>query len=412
MQLAITVYILLYYMFVFDCDKMCVHQPQNQTPPLDFDKFNWTEEGIHELLCESNYIDMDDQIPVENKDLNIIQLNIRGINSKTTELNHLIDHSLKGHPPDIIALCETWLTKDSPKPNVPGYEFVHKCRMHKCGGGVALLISNGISFKPLPDLKYENDAVESCFVEIKLNARHIIVGSCYHPPNTDCKEFITLHKQLLKTITLSRHSVMIAMDHNLDLLKSHVHHNTQDFLECNLQMELYPSIIHPTRITKTSATLIDNIFVSSDLYDVCKSWILIDSISNHLLCVLTVSGVKHKLKDPIRIESRDLGEIEKLKTSLSSHNWDYIRDTESDINNCCDRFFKDQQDKIVHFLPIMSKTIPYSKLRREPWLMNGIQKSIKKEKTLYRQMIKQSRLPVETGLLAEMKYRSYKTILQ
>ena len=217
----------------------------------------------------------------------------RGINSKITELNHLIEHSLKGQTPYIIALCETWLTKDSPTPNIPGYDFVHKCRTHKRGGGVALLISNQIRFKALPDLKYENDAVESCFMEIKLNARHIIVGSCYLPPNSDSKEFVRLHKQLLQKTTQSRRSVLIALDHNLDLLKSHIHHNTQQFFECNLQMELYPSIIRPTRITKMSATLIDNIFVSCDLYDLCKSWILIGSISDHLPCLLTITGAKH-----------------------------------------------------------------------------------------------------------------------
>ena len=277
----------------------------------------------------------------------------------------MIDHSLKGSPPDIIALCKTWLTKDSPTPNMPGYDFIHKCRLHKCGGGVALLISNSIRYKTLWDLKYENDTIESCFVEIKLNTRHIIVGSCYRPPNTDCKEFVKLHKQLLSKITHSRRSVMVAMDHNLDVLKTNVHHNTQDFLECNLQMDLYPAI---TRITKSSATLIDNIFVSSDLYSMCKSWILIDSTSNHRPCVLTVSGVKQKLKDPIRIESWDLSELDRLKTSLRSHDWNYIQDTLTDTNDACDRFFKDLTEQIEHFVPITSKTIPHAKLRREAWV--------------------------------------------
>ena len=45
-------------------------------------------------------------------------------------------------------------------------------------------------------------------------------------------------------------------------------------------------------------------------------------------------------------------------------------------------------------------------------MTSGIQKSIKKEKTLYRQMIKRGRLPVETGLSVETKYRTYKSILQ
>lgn len=78
-------------MFSFHCEKMCVQQPISTAPPLDFDKFNWKEEGMHELLCESNYIEVDDQILVENNDLNIIHLNIRGINSKITKLNHLIE---------------------------------------------------------------------------------------------------------------------------------------------------------------------------------------------------------------------------------------------------------------------------------------------------------------------------------
>ena len=261
-------------------------------------------------------------------------------------------------------------------------------------------------------MKYEDDAIESCFIEIKLNARHLIVGSCYRPPNTNSKEFVRLHKQLVQKATQSRCSVVIAMDHNLDLLKSHIHHNTQQFLECNLQMELYPSIIRPTRIMKTSATLIDNIFVSCDLYNLCKSWILIDSISDHLPCLLTIKRIKHKLKDPIKIESRNLKNLETLKKAFSSNNWDYISDVDNDINACCDRFLTELQHKLNEFVPITTKTIPYHKLRQEPWLTNGIQRSIKKEKNLYRQMIKRGRLPVETGLSVETKYRSYKTILQ
>ena len=44
----------------------------------------------------------------------------------------------------------------------------------------------------MPKLEYEDGSIESCFVEVKLNARHIVVGSCYRPPNTDSKQFIKL----------------------------------------------------------------------------------------------------------------------------------------------------------------------------------------------------------------------------
>ena len=177
-------------------------------------------------------------------------------------------------------------------------------------------------------------------------------------------------------------------------------------------MGLYPAIICPTRITKSSATLIDNIFVSSDLYSMCKSWILIDSTSNHFPCMLTVSGVKHKLKDPIKIESHDLSELDQLKTYLTSHDWNYIHDPSIDTNDACDRFFKDLIEQVEHFVPITSKTIPYPKLRREAWLTTGILKCIQKEKRLYHQMISKSRLPIETALPVETRYKTYKKILQ
>ena len=61
------VYIELYYMFALDLLKMCVHPIQNGTPDLNcLDKLNWSEEGIDELLCGSNYINMENQILVGN----------------------------------------------------------------------------------------------------------------------------------------------------------------------------------------------------------------------------------------------------------------------------------------------------------------------------------------------------------
>ena len=48
------------------------------------------------------------------------------------------------------------------------------------------------------------------------------------------------------------------MDHNLDLLHSDIHTPTHKFLNMLLDMQLFSTITHPSRITQTSATLIDN----------------------------------------------------------------------------------------------------------------------------------------------------------
>ena len=123
---------------------------------------------------------MDNHIQVDAKDLNVVHLNIRGINLKVTDLKYLIEHSPYDSPPDIIALCETWLTKNSPIPNIPGYEFIHQCRENKRGGGVALLISNRIKYKILSEIQYKDACIESCFVEIKVEFS-TPQGSCLSP---------------------------------------------------------------------------------------------------------------------------------------------------------------------------------------------------------------------------------------
>ena len=62
------------------------------------------------------------------------------------------------------------------------------------------------------------------------------------------------------------------MDQNLDLLKSHIHTQTQTFLENALNANLIPTITRPTRITKSLGTIFDNIYISNQLnykFDSC-----------------------------------------------------------------------------------------------------------------------------------------------
>ena len=72
------------------------------------------------------------------------------------------------------------------------------------------------------------------------------------------------------------------MDQNLDLLKSHIHLQTQTFLENTLNANLIPTFTRPTRITKSSATLIDNIYISNQLTYKFDSCILLRDISYHM----------------------------------------------------------------------------------------------------------------------------------
>ena len=63
----------------------------------------------------------------------------------------------------------------------------------------------------------------------------------------------------MNKINATKSECILGLDHNLDLLEHSIHPKTQEFLEYILDQNLLPAITKPTRISKTSATLIDNI---------------------------------------------------------------------------------------------------------------------------------------------------------
>ena len=51
------------------------------------------------------------------------------------------------------------------------------------------------------------------------------------------------------------HEFVVGLDHNLDFLKSDKYPQTQLFLEFNIDSDMMPTIIRPTRVKQNSATL-------------------------------------------------------------------------------------------------------------------------------------------------------------
>ena len=89
------------------------------------------------------------------------------------------------------------------------------------------------------------------------------MGSIYRPPNTNVGDFIDSYQVLGEKLHKFK-NVLIGLDHNLDLLKTSTHSLMQQFLEATLDAHLIPVITKPTRVTHSSATLIDNILIKSD----------------------------------------------------------------------------------------------------------------------------------------------------
>ena len=153
---------------------------------------------ISENLEQCLWNDKCDYIEIENctnlnpnnYNLDIVQLNIRSLLSKQTELNQILRNlERRKSKVDIVMSCETFLSNQtSHLTNVPGYTVFADLRKTHKGGGTAILVSSDITCRHRTDLvKFKEMELESTFVEIQAkNGRSIVLGSLYRPPN--CKE--------------------------------------------------------------------------------------------------------------------------------------------------------------------------------------------------------------------------------
>ena len=134
---------------------------------------------------------------------------------------------------------------------------------------------------------YKSNQLESAFVEIcnKIH-KNVIVGCIYHHPSMDINEFNDdFLNPLLESIESDNKKLFLVGDFNIDLLKVDIDSSTTKFFESNL---LVPHIIHPTRITTISRTLIDNIYSNSTNFLDGISGNLTLAISDHLAQFLII----------------------------------------------------------------------------------------------------------------------------
>ena len=93
------------------------------------------------------------------------------------------------------------------------------------------------------------------------------------------------------------------MDHNMDLLMANLHKHTQTLIDDLIDKDILPTITHPTRIIQSTATLIDNIFVSKNLHHFFESAVLLTDISDHLPTLTLLKQTKLLHRKPLEFES-------------------------------------------------------------------------------------------------------------
>jgi len=364
-------------------------------------------------ISDTTYIDIENIniSPVHSKPkYSCLHLNIQSLPAKFDSLKELLItlQENKIHI-DFIMLCETFLTDNNMHLfNIPGYNLVTQNRANLSRGGVALYINANYNYKIRPDISINVEGqFESIFVEARSKTERdiILVGEIYRIPNSNINDSLQRYEQIINKLA-NYNNIFIGTDQNLDYLKVNTHRGTEELLNCFLTGGFVPLINKPTRITHNTATLIDNIYTKYNPTLPLSSYIMYHNISDHLP-VITLAGHKtHKKQEPLSFTHRPVNNstLNNILNELQGTDWSMI-DNLNEPNNSYNHFAKKFIDIIDKHAPVISKTIPASKVIREPWYGKGLLKSSKHLAKLYRKTLQQ---PSNTDVLH--KYKHYRNV--
>ncbi|KAJ8030372.1 hypothetical protein HOLleu_26778 [Holothuria leucospilota] len=319
---------------------------------------------------------------LSNEGFNVFHMNSRSLNKN---FNSIVDYlSIIKHNFAVIAFSETWLNNNvSPLININNYSLIDHHRTHRKGGGICLFVRRDFTYSERVDLSFFNDNVESLFVEMTAPYCNVnvIVGVIYRPPNGDISQFNDYLYDTLYKISRENKYCYILGDFYIDTFSE----DSSNFLHTLYTCGFSPVITKPTRVSNSSATLIDNILSNVSFIDDTSHELraggLVTDISDHFPIFLNTSFKckKSVKRRDVYIQKFSEDNIRMFVLRISAINWEHVL-SKNDTNTAFDTFydmFRDIHDACFPMIRIKGKG---KGEKSSPWITSGIISSIKKKK--------------------------------
>ena len=338
---------------------------------------SYSEDEFNEKFADSHHISLIHvNIRSSKKNLRDFMCSINNLNIKFS----------------FIVLSEIWGDSNDAMLNViPGYSHIYDIRESRNGGGVSIYVVDCINYKKRLDLKLDKSYFESYFIEIDKNVfklkSNVIIGALYKPPNVSIDIFNSNIETILKLIQKEKKYAYLIGDYNINTLNETnvVSHEISEFVTL---MSSYTCSYHklinvPTRVIKTSSSLLDNMYSNvPSVYATGESGTLCTIRSSDHFPIFTVRTSTEPIKGPIHKQKRNLSikNISKLKRIIKAINWQNVYSQE-DAQSTFQNFQRNIIESFNACCPIENVKINYR--NRHDWISNDIKIDIQKRERLY-----------------------------
>ena len=314
------------------------------------------------------------KLKVANQDLSLFHMNSRSLTLHFDQLHSLISN-LK-IPFDLVGITEIRQQKDTnffTNVNINGYNL-HAQLSKNHAGGAEIYIRGDIDYKVRDELNALEDDFESLWVDVNTSAtKNMLCGCIYRHPNTDVEKFIQYLDTVFSRAKIERKLVFLMGDLNINLLNYDSNTATNKFLNFVVSQYLLPHILHPTRITDHSSTIIDNIFTNNTDYETISGNIL-TLITDHFpqLIILKKMSINYKSCSYYQYDYSNFDE-QKLIDDVVSQPVTFS-DPDIDVNRMIDNFHDSLAVLIERHAPLKKVSQKNLKLKSKPWINDKIQK--------------------------------------
>ena len=304
--------------------------------------------------------------------LSILHFNVRSLPKHKQTLEELMVE-LHNYP-DILAISETKLNDEKIKTNcskLPHYNFIFS-NSSTNAGGAAIYVLNTLKYTRREDLEFKTDDSENIFIEINVtNRKAIVIGLVYRHPSSDFTAFQDKFTETLNKLNHSKLEYIISGDFNIDLFKVESNSKICNYLSAIYTEGCNSLINKPTRITETSATLLDHMY-SNMTNQITNRGILRFDISDYLptFCCLGFKSLTRHNKKLIRDMKHFDREnfLDDINNLVSQNNNCFVIGGNCNADTIFDEFLHDFSKAVNAHAPLRTQTRKELQLSNKPWI--------------------------------------------
>ena len=257
-----------------------------------------------------------------------------------------------------------------------GYVIIKGCRKQRRGGGVSRYIRDEISFATRIDLGFFDSEMESIFIEIDKDIirtnSNIVITLIYTMPDSSVDIFNERISDILNTVCKELKIFYCIGDLNIDFFRYGFHEPTSAMLDTIYACNAVPLITKPTRVTETTATLIDHILTNNiNIASDHLQGILCTDISDHYAILHIAGNITYdETNFPGVLLIRDIrqGNINKFINEIQLVAWDSVTN-KADTQAAYNGFHRILCEKYYKCFPYRKLSKPY--YNNKPWLTNA-----------------------------------------